>query len=180
MRKKKEFREELKTFFPNEEIYSSSRPLILFLSFHYIWNELLLDTFLYFLISLDKTTKFRIIVMLKKFWILNKILRILCWYFTIRVFLFIRSKICRGNGSIRQDEEYFYQQTGLKFEEKDIEMLHLSLTFKELELEHFGTRSEILWKFWNMVSEKIGDQLERSYEEEKFSFESRQKGIPYI
>lgn len=67
MRKKKEFREELKTFFPNEEIYSSSRPLILFLSFHYIWNELLLDTFLYFLISLDKTTKFRIIVMLKKF-----------------------------------------------------------------------------------------------------------------
>jgi hypothetical protein len=50
----------------------------------------------------------------------------------------------------------------------------------ELKLEHFGTRSEILWKFWNVVSEKVGDQLDRSYEEEKFSFESRKKGIPYV
>lgn len=64
MRKKKEFREELKTFFPNEEIYSFSRPLILFLLFHYIWKELLVDTFLYVLISMDITTKFRSIVML--------------------------------------------------------------------------------------------------------------------
>jgi len=63
MRKKKEFQEELKTFFPNEAIYSFSRPLILFLLFHYIWKELLLDIFLYVLISMDITTKFRIIML---------------------------------------------------------------------------------------------------------------------
>jgi len=55
------------------------------------------------------------------------------------VFLFIKSTICHGNNSIQQDEVYFYQQTGLKFEEKDIEMLHLSLSFMELKLEHFRT-----------------------------------------
>jgi hypothetical protein len=42
------------------------------------------------------------------------------------VFLFIKSTICHDNSSIQQDEGYFYQQTELKFEEKDIEMLHLS------------------------------------------------------
>jgi len=60
------------------------------------------------------------------------------------VFHFIKYKICHGNSSIQQDEGYFYQQTRLKFEEKYTEMLHLSLPFMELKLEHFGTRSEIL------------------------------------
>jgi hypothetical protein len=60
------------------------------------------------------------------------------------VFLFIKSTICHGNSSIQQDGGYFYQQTGLKFEEKDNEMLHLSLSFMELKLEHFTIRSEIL------------------------------------
>jgi len=99
-----------------------------------------------------------------KCWILNKILRILCWYFTTRVFIFIKSTIYHDNNSIQQDGGYSYQHTGLNFEEKDIEMLHLSLSFMDLKIEHFRTRSEILSKFWNVVSEKVGDQLDRSYE----------------
>jgi hypothetical protein len=39
----------------------------------------------------------------------------------------------------QQDEEYFCQHAGLKFEEKDIEMLHLRLSFMELKLEYFRT-----------------------------------------
>jgi hypothetical protein len=62
------------------------------------------------------------------------------------MFLFIKSTICHGNSSIQQDEGYFYQQTRLKFEERDIEMLHLSLSFMELKLDHLRTRSEILLK----------------------------------
>jgi hypothetical protein len=60
------------------------------------------------------------------------------------VFLFINSTIYHGNSSIQQGEGYFYQQMGLKFEENYIEILHLGLSFMELKLEHFGTRSEIL------------------------------------
>jgi hypothetical protein len=54
-------------------------------------------------------------------------MRFLCWYFTIRVLIFIISTICHGKSSIQQDEGYFYQQMGLKFGEKVIEILHLSI-----------------------------------------------------
>jgi hypothetical protein len=38
----------------------------------------------------------------------------------------------------------FNQQTGIKFEEKNTETLQLSISFTELNVEHFGTISEIL------------------------------------
>jgi hypothetical protein len=75
---------------------------------------------------------------------MNKILRILCWYFTIQVFIFIKGTIFHGKSSVQQDQGYFYQQTELKFEEKDTKTLQLSISFTELNVEHFGTKSEIL------------------------------------
>jgi hypothetical protein len=57
-------------------------------------------------------------------------------------------------------------------------MLHLSLSFMELKLEHFTIRSEILWEFWNVVSKEVGVQLDRSYEESSFKLSQGKKGYP--
>ena len=65
-----------------------------------------------------------------------------------------------------EEEDSFYQQTGLKFEEETSKMLHLEHGFVWCwNLDASRTRSETPGKFWNVVLEKDGDdQLDRSCE----------------
>ena len=69
--------------------------------------------------------------------------------------------------NLQQEEDSFYQQIGLKFEEETSKMLHLDHGFVWCwNLDASGSRSEIPGKFWNVVLEKDGeDQLDRSCEE---------------
>jgi len=66
--------------------------------------------------------------------------------------------------NLQQEEDSFYQQIGLKFEEETSKMLHLDHGFVWCwNLDASGSRSEIPGKFWNVVLEKDGeDQLDRS------------------
>jgi len=59
----------------------------------------------------------------------------------------------------------FYQQTGLKFKEETSEVLRLEHNIVVCwNLDTSESRPEILGKFWNMLLEKDGDQLDRSCE----------------
>ena len=64
------------------------------------------------------------------------------------------------------------QQMGFKFKEekkkREIKCYIWSIALYGVKLETLESRSEIPWKFWNMVLEKGGgDQLDRSCEKWK-------------
>ena len=71
-----------------------------------------------------------------------------------------------SKGRIRQKEDSFHQQTGLKFKEEASKLLHLERSFVWCwNLDTSESRSEVSGKFWNVVLEKDGDnQLDRSCE----------------
>ena len=71
-----------------------------------------------------------------------------------------------GKSCIQQEEDSFYQQIGLKFEEETNKVLHLERGFVWCcNLDTSGSRSEIPGKFSNVVLEKDGErQLDRSCE----------------
>ena len=63
---------------------------------------------------------------------------------------------------------FFYQQIGLKFEEETSEILRLEHgSVWCWNLDAPGKRSETPGKFWNVVVEKDGDQLDRSCEKRR-------------
>jgi len=75
---------------------------------------------------------------------------------------------CHGNCSIQQ-ENSFRQQIRLKFREETNELLQLGHSFVWCwNLDTSGNRSEIIWKFCNVVLEAEGkDQSDRSTRNEK-------------
>jgi len=57
------------------------------------------------------------------------------------------------------------QQIGLKFKEETSNVLHLEYSFvRYWNLDTLENRSELPVEFWNVVSEKNGNQLDRLYE----------------
>ena len=85
------------------------------------------------------------------------------------------------------EEESFYQQIGLKFEEEASEMLRLEHgSVWCWNLDAPSNRSETPGKFWNVVLEKDGeDQLDRSCETYTdipllIDLESMSRGISYM
>jgi len=86
--------------------------------------------------------------------------------FKIVVIYFTNFCTVIGIRCIQQEEDSFYQQIGLKFEEETNKMLHLEHGFVWCwNLDASGSRSEIPGKFWNVVLQKDGeDQLDRSCE----------------
>jgi hypothetical protein len=75
----------------------------------------------------------------------------------------------------------FHQQTGLKFKEETIKVLHLGHCFVWCwNVDTSENRSEVSGKFWNVVLEKNGDQLDRSCVKWRSITESRRREISYI
>ena len=66
--------------------------------------------------------------------------------FAIVIYIYIYD--CHGKSRIQQEEDYFYQQIGLKFEEETNKMLHLEHGFVRcLNLDATGSGSKIPGKF---------------------------------
>jgi hypothetical protein len=76
---------------------------------------------------------------------------------------------------IRKRQDSFNQQIKFQFKEETTEMLHLDHRFIwRGQSDTWDSRSEIRWKFWNVVLEKDGkDQLDRSCEKLKSTTMSR-------
>jgi hypothetical protein len=78
-----------------------------------------------------------------------------------------------------QEEDSFRQQTGLKFKEETSKVLHLKHSFVWCwNVDTSENGSEVSWKFWNVVLEKNGDQLDRSREKWR-SITQSQRGEEY-
>jgi hypothetical protein len=75
---------------------------------------------------------------------------------------------CHGKSIIQREEDSFQQQTRLQLKEVVTEVLHLECSFVWCwNLDTWECMSETPGKFWNVVLEKVGDQLGRSCEKLK-------------